>query len=87
MDLDQILVLWAAGMVPKGAHRDFLPVPGPNPSRSCTWSRKWPCILIPGNMETNFQLGEPYLDELPTFLRICPAQKVRMDREMISGFR
>lgn len=33
------------------------------------------------------QLGKPYLDELPMFLRICPAQKVRMDREVISGFR
>ena len=33
------------------------------------------------------QLGETYLDELLIFLGICPAQKVRMDREMISGFR
>ena len=33
------------------------------------------------------QLGGPFLDELPIFPRICPAQKVRMDREMISGLR
>ena len=33
------------------------------------------------------QLGEPYLDELLMNPRIRPAQKVRMDREMISGFR
>ena len=41
-----ILVFWAAGVVPNGAHCDFLPVPGLNSSRSFTWSRKWPCILF-----------------------------------------
>ena len=42
--------------------------------------------LVSSSWKYGNQLGETYLDELPIFLGICPAQKVRMDREMISGF-
>ena len=43
--------------------------------------------LYPRSWKCPTQLGGPYLDEFLIVPRIRPAQKVRMDREMISGFR
>ena len=83
MILVQILGFWAAGVVPQAAHRDFLPIPGLKSSKSLTSSP----IVGPQLPKWGDHRGEPYLDELPIFPRICLAQKVRMDREMISGVR
>ena len=46
---DPYFGFWTPGLVPQGAHRDFLQVPGLNASRSSTWFRKWPGILA-GNL-------------------------------------
>ena len=51
--LTRIFGFWAPGLVPQGAHRDFLQVPGLNSSRSLTWTRKWPSIF-PGKILSIF---------------------------------
>ena len=61
----------------------------PTPRRSRREAPTWtflPDIRFVISWKYENQHGGPYLDELPIFPRICPAQKVRMDREMISGF-
>ena len=52
--LARIFGFWTPGIVPQGAHRDFLQVPVLNSSRSFTWTPKWPGIL-PGQHFVNFR--------------------------------
>ena len=51
----RIFGFWTPGIVPQGARRDFLQVPGVNPSGAFTWTRISPKIM-------SQNLGEHFVD-------------------------